>query len=95
MRVAGASCVDWKEREENGWLVQQITTRAGLVRYETSADEAALVCDDGTRYVTSDPLSLLDCAPSRLLEGSADAVDLSLGVVGEAGEVHVFTCLGG
>jgi hypothetical protein len=94
MKVAGTTCVDWEEGVQNGWLVQQITTRAGLVRFESSPDEAALICADGTRYVTSDPSSLLKCAPSRPLSGDADSISVALGILGQhASEVPVFTCI--
>lgn len=93
MTVAGRACVDWKEGLENGWVVQQITTRAGLARFESRSEEASLTCPDGTRYVSRDPSTLLGCAPSRPLTGSPDAITLSLGISGlRASEVKVFTC---
>lgn len=92
MEVAGSTCVDWMEGEVNGWLVRQITTRAGLVRYETSGSRASLVCDDGKRYETDEPATLLACAPSRPLTGSPEATSVALGLLGQEVDVHVFTC---
>jgi hypothetical protein len=93
MKVADSTCVDWSEGIKNGITFFQITTRSGLVRFESTADEASLVCDDGVRYVTDNPSSLLTCAPSRLLQDAGGATSMSLGILGEEkGATHVFTC---